>query len=129
VGDSALHVGCLGKASLEIQAFFDVDFWTPEFENASPQTRSVRHLSTVGMDIGAWLQCFPNWEFHTSCAIQHHQSHLPPALGALGVQAANRSLQAGSWQYGAGKEVELQGALKVSALDMERREIISKEIT
>lgn len=36
-----------------------------------------------------------------------------PELGALGVQAANSNLQAGSWQYGAGKKFELQRALKV----------------
>lgn len=52
-----------------------------------------------------------------------------PELGALGVQAANSNLQAGSWQYGAGKKFELQRALKVQAMDMGRREIISKEIT
>lgn len=79
---SALHMGCLGKASLEMQAFFSVDFETPAFENASQQNRAVQHPSAAGMDIGTWLQWLPNWEFHTSCTIWHHHSRFPPCAGS-----------------------------------------------
>lgn len=81
-GGSALHMECLGKASLEIQAFFGVDFGTPVFENASEQNLDVQHVGAAGMDIGTWLQWFPNREFYASCTIQHHHSHLPPCAGS-----------------------------------------------
>lgn len=74
-GDSALHMGLLGKAFIEIRAFFGVDFETPAFEKSSQQIRAVQHLNAAGMDLGTRLRWFPIRELQRSLPVCHHHSH------------------------------------------------------